>query len=100
MRGEIKITSIYEFESYWYLPFFIRKKNLNKVKRASTEMPYQFSSPKVPVLMRNKATNSSTSNHPFFSCTKWKPLYLVIYSILLDLPLHRTKSVPLEDKYE
>ena len=42
-------------------------KNLNK---ARYNISYQFLALKDPVLRRNKATNSSTSNCPFFSCTE------------------------------
>ena len=36
----------------------------------STEISYQFLALKVPVLRRNKATNSSTSTDPFSAATK------------------------------
>ena len=42
-------------------------KNLNK---ARYNISYQFLALKDPVLRRNKATNSSTSICPFFSCTE------------------------------
>ena len=48
-----------------YLPFSFRKKDI-----ASTEISYQFLAPTVPVLRRNKATNSSTSTDPFSAATK------------------------------
>ena len=54
---------------------------------ASTENSQEFLASQVSVLRRNKATNFSTSNRPFFSCTE-SPLYLVIYSSFLDLTSH------------
>ena len=48
-----------------YLPFSFQNKISTKQVIASTESSYQFLAPKVPVLRRNKATNSSTSTDPF-----------------------------------
>ena len=47
-------------------------KNLNKahIPVTSTKISYQFLGLKVPVLRRNKATNSSTSTDPFSAATK------------------------------
>ena len=64
-------------------PYNFRMKNPNKARYiASTEISYQFLAPKVPVLRRNKATNSSSSTDSLYS------LYVVIYSSMLDLPSH------------
>jgi len=62
------------------------------------ETSYQF--PKVPVFRRNKASDSSTSKHPFFQRqwrAEWKPLYLVIYSRFLDLPSHLHEQFSIGD---
>ena len=53
-----------------YLPLSLRKKISTKQDIASTEISYQFLAPKVLVLRRNEATNSSTSTHPFSAATK------------------------------
>ena len=53
-----------------YLPFSFQNKISTKQVIASTESSYQFLAPKVPVLRRNKATNSSTSTDPFSAATK------------------------------
>ena len=57
-----------------YLPFSFRKKISTKQDITSSEISYQFLSTKVPVLRRNKATNSSTSTDQFLAATK--PLVL------------------------
>ena len=43
-------------------------KPFTKQNIASTKNCEEFLASQVPVLKRNKATNSSISNHPFFSC--------------------------------
>ena len=53
-----------------YLPFSFEEKISTKQDIASTEISYQFLAPKVSVLRRNKATNSSTSTDPFSAATK------------------------------
>ena len=53
-----------------YPPLFFFKKISAKQNIASTETSYQFLAVKVPVLRRNKATISSSSNHLFFSCNE------------------------------
>ena len=53
---------------------------------ASTKNCQEFLASQVPVLKRNKATNASSSNHPFSAVMN--PSYLVIYSSFLDLPSH------------
>ena len=45
-------------------------KNLNKALTSTEISAYQFLALKVPVLRRNKATNSSTSTDPFSAATK------------------------------
>ena len=82
--GQTERTSIYQ--SYCVLAFLFLKKISTKQNIASTEIAYLFLAPKVPVLRRNKATISSSSTAHFE--LQRKPLYLVIYSSLLDLPSH------------
>ena len=53
-----------------YLPFSFEEKISTKQDIASTEISYQFLAPKVSILRRNKATNSSTSTDPFSAATK------------------------------
>ena len=53
-----------------HLPISFEKKILTKQDIASTEISYQFLAPKVPLLRRNKATNSSTSTDRFSAATK------------------------------
>ena len=50
--------------------FLFKKKSHKKQNMASTEISHQFLASKVPILGQNKATNSSNSNHPFFSCSE------------------------------
>ena len=50
-------------------PFLFAKLS-TKQDITSTEISYQFLAPKVPVLRRNKVTNSSTSTDPFSAATK------------------------------
>ena len=61
-RTSIKVTV--------YLPFSFGEKISTKQDIASTEISYQFLAPKISVLRRNKATNSSTSTDPFSAATK------------------------------
>ena len=49
-----------------FVPLFL-KQILTKQNIASTKNSQEFLALQVPVVRRNKATNSSTSNHPFFS---------------------------------
>ena len=46
------------------------KQILTKQNIASTKNCQEFLVSQVPVLKRNNATNSSTSNHPFYSCNE------------------------------
>ena len=87
MRGEIKELPSLKVTACVFALLF-SKENFNKANIASTEITDQFLTPnaKVPVLRRNKATNSSTSTHPFSAATK--TLKLEIYSNFLDLPSH------------
>ena len=61
-------------------------KNLNKARYNIYGNLLPVLALKVPVLRRNKATNSSTSTDPFSTATK--TLAKVIYSSLKDLPSH------------
>ena len=58
-----KKTSI--FQSYCLFSLLFSQKISTKHDITCTEISYQFSALKVPVLRRNKATNSSTSTDPF-----------------------------------
>ena len=53
-----------------YLSPLFWKQILTKQNIASTNYSQEFLASQVPVLKRNKATNASTSNHPFFSCNE------------------------------
>ena len=62
------MTSIYQ--SYGMFSLLFSQKISTKHDVTSTEIAYQFLALKVPVLKRNKATNSSTSTDPFSAATK------------------------------
>ena len=62
-------------------------KNLNKARYNIYGNLLPVFSTKVPVLRRNKATNSSTLTYPFSAATKTLVLG-IIYSSLKDLPSH------------
>ena len=72
--GQDEITSIYQIYCVFSLLFS---------QKISTK---QFLAPKVPVLRRNKATNSSIVLQPIHFQLERKPLYQVSYSSLKDLP--------------
>ena len=61
-------TSVHQ-TYFVFVPLFW-KQILTKQNIASTKNSQEFLASQVPVLKRNKATNSSTSNHPFFSCNE------------------------------
>ena len=48
----------------------VSKPTLTRQNIASRENSQEFLASQVSVLRRNKATNSSTSNRPFFGCTE------------------------------
>ena len=86
MRGKIK--ELLFNKGTVILPFSFRKIS-QQSNKASTEIAYQLLAPKVSVFRRNKVTNSSASTRAIpLVQLQWKPLYLVIYSSLLDLPSH------------
>ena len=66
--GQDEITSIYQ--SYCVFSLLFSQKISTKHNITYMEISYQFSALKVPVLRRNKATNSSTSTDPFSAATK------------------------------
>ena len=66
--GQDEITSIYQ--SYCVFSLLFSQKISTKHDITCTEIPYQFLALKVPVLRRNKATNSSTSTDQFSAATK------------------------------
>ena len=68
IRGKIK--QLLFIKVTWYFPFSFSQKNLNKERYKSTKISYQFLALRVPVLRRNKATNSSTSTDPSSAATK------------------------------
>ena len=61
-------TSIYQTYSV-FVPLFW-KQILTKQNIASTKNYQEFLASQVPVLKRDRATNSSTSKHPFFRCNE------------------------------
>ena len=63
-----KRISIYQ-TYFVFVPLF-SKPILTRQNIASTKNSQEFLASQVSVLRRNKATNSSTSNRPFFSCTE------------------------------
>ena len=86
MRGKIK--ELLFNKGTVILPFSFRKIS-QQSNKASTEIAYQVLAPKVPVFRRNKVINSSASTRAIpLVQLQWRPLYLVIYSSLLDLPSH------------
>ena len=64
-----QITSIHQTD-FVFVPFLSKQILTKQNIIASTEISFQFLATKVPILRRNKVTNSSTSNHPFFSCNE------------------------------
>ena len=62
MRSEIKELINFNKYSWVFSLFFSKAKKSQQIKTlASTEISYQFLAQKIPVLRRNKATNSSIS---------------------------------------
>ena len=68
MRSNIKELLFIKLPLYLSLSF--GKQILTKQNIAFTKNCQDFLASQVPVLKRSKATNSSTSNHPFFSCNE------------------------------
>ena len=66
--GQGKRISIYQ-TYFVFVPLF-SKPILTRQIILSTKNSQEFLASQVSVLRRNKATNSSTSNRPFFSCTE------------------------------
>ena len=66
--GQDKRISIYQ--TYYVFSLLFSQKISTKHDITSMEISYQFLALKVPDLRRNKATNFSTSNHPFSAATK------------------------------
>ena len=58
------------YQSYCVFSLLFSQKISTKHDITSTEISYQFLALKVPVLRRNKATNSSTSTDQFSAATK------------------------------
>ena len=83
--GQDKRISIYQ-TYFIFVPLF-SKPILTREITLSTKNSQKVLASQVSVLRRNKATNSSTSNCPFFSCTE-SPCHLVFYSRFLDLTSH------------
>ena len=55
---------------YCICPSLFKTPILTRQNIASTKNSQEFLASQVSVLRRNKATNSSTSNRPYFSCTE------------------------------
>jgi len=87
MRGKIKELL---FNKGTVILLFSLRKISQQSNIASSEIAYQVLAPKVPVFRRNKVTNSIASTRATHFQLQRKPLYLVIYSSLLDLPSHAT----------
>ena len=68
-HGSVILKNFYSSHLLCICPSLLET-NLNKAKYSFFEKPSEFLALQVPVLKRNKATNSSTSNHPFFSCNQ------------------------------
>ena len=66
VRGDIKELL---FIKLVFVPLFWKKIS-TKQNTASTKNCQEFLAWQFPVLKTNKATNSSTSNHPVFSCNE------------------------------
>ena len=66
--GQDKRISIYQTH-FVFVPLF-SKSIVTRQIILSTKNSQEFLASQVSVLRRNKATNSSTSNCPFFSCTE------------------------------
>ena len=67
--GQDKLTSVYQ--GYRVFSLLFLQKISTKHDITSAEISYQsVSALKVPVLRRNKATNSNTSTDPFSAATK------------------------------
>ena len=72
--GQDKRISIYQTH-FVFVPLFSKHTLTRQIIILSTKNSQEFLASKVSVLRRNKATNSTTSNRPFFSCTE-SPLVL------------------------
>ena len=72
MRISILILGFKGLKNFYSLNLLCISPSLLETKQniASTKICQSFLASQVPVLKRNKAPNSSTSNHPFFSCNK------------------------------
>ena len=66
--GQDKRISIYQTYSV-FVPLF-SKPILTRQNILSTKNSQEFLASQVSVLRRKRATNSNTSNRPFFSCTE------------------------------
>ena len=62
---------------------------LTRQNIASTKNSQEFLAWQVSILRRNKATNSSTSNRPFFSCTESLVLSNLFKLVRLDITFAR-----------
>ena len=80
MRSDIK-----EQTNFVFVPLF-SKQILKRQNIASTKNSQEFLTSQVPVLKRNKATNSSTSDHPFYTYKKINNIFLKFHHYLLRKP--------------
>jgi len=80
-----RLNNFYLSKLLCIFPSLFCKKVSTKHDITSTEISYRFLALKVPVLRRNKATNSSASTDPFSTATKTVALGNLS---LKDLPLH------------
>ena len=84
VRGNIKELLFIKLTLYLSPLFW--KQILTKQNIASTKNSQEFLASQVPVLKRNKATNSTACTEPSIFQLQWKRLYLIIYLSFLDLP--------------
>ena len=76
VRGETNELLSIKLAYFVFVPLF-SKQILTKQNIASTKNSQEFLAYQVPILRKNKATNSSTSIPSIFRL-QWKPLYFVI----------------------
>ena len=87
MRGKIKEFLFIKLNLYLSLSFRSQSQQLRQIILCTKNSQEFWASQVHKVLRRNNATNSSTSNRPFLSCTK-SSCDFVIYSRFLDLTTH------------
>ena len=92
VRSDIKELLFIKLTYFVFVPLLL-KQILTKQKKASTKNSQEFLPSQVPVLKRNKATNSNTSDHPFFSCNEKPFIWLFIHDKLFRLAITFAREV-------